>query len=127
LVEGSTRDSACNLVDINVITNTEVTRLVCRSVNDNTAVSLCSKVTLDLAPTQKAFKHLNNTKLSGSYPVKFFKLSVESNANQIEVNIGQDSRDKNLFWVYSDENLINELELGYIRSKYISSKTEDCI
>ncbi|WP_166423074.1 hypothetical protein [Paraglaciecola sp. 20A4] len=94
--------------------------------NNKSTVILCGNITLEKTPVQIAFKNLEYTKISGTHPIDFYKLSVESGVNKSEVSLGQDSNDKSMFWLYSKTSKIKGFTLGYIKSEYLKDNVGQC-
>ncbi|WP_394176988.1 hypothetical protein [Thalassotalea litorea] len=89
-------------------------------------VVLCDKQALDIPPIQSAFDDVFYTKVSGSSPTRYESLKAEVNGQSIELTIGLDSRDLNLFWLYLASTETGGKPMGYIKSEYLTQKIEHC-
>ncbi|MFN6972662.1 MAG: hypothetical protein ACK4NN_17465, partial [Rheinheimera sp.] len=70
-------------------------------------VVLCNSQNLDLQKVREIFDKKTRTKVKGSHPTSRIKLLVDSQGISSEIEISQDSRSKNLFWLYSEVSLID--------------------
>ncbi len=73
------------------------------------------------------FDKKTRTKVKGSHPTSRIKLLVESQGISSEIEISQDSRSKNIFWLYSEVSLIDGVNIGFINSDYLAEKINGCI
>jgi hypothetical protein len=89
-------------------------------------VVLCNKQVLDITPIQNAFNDIFYTKFSGSFPTKYESLIAEVNGQSVELTIGRDSRDLNLFWLYPASTETGGSPMGYIKSNYLTKKVGHC-
>lgn len=90
-------------------------------------VVLCNSQNLDLQKVREIFDKKTRTKVKGSHPTSRIKLLVDSKGISSEIEIGQDSRNDNLFWLYSEDSLIDGISIGFINSDYLAEKVNGCI
>lgn len=90
-------------------------------------VVLCNSQNLDLQKVREIFDKKTRTKVKGSHPTSRIKLLVDSQGISSEIEISQDSRSKNLFWLYSEVSLIDGINIGFINSDYLAEKINGCI
>ncbi len=75
----------------------------------------------------EAFESVTNSKKSGSSPVSVVQLKVTTNKNSRSIELGRDSKDSTLFWVYSEDSKIQGMVVGWIKSQYVSEAYKACL
>jgi hypothetical protein len=89
-------------------------------------VTLCGISLYDLDSIAKAFDEITTIKVGGSFPVSLYFFKVETPSESYVLQLGQDSRSSELFWVYPEGGKLNTIVGGWIKSEYIAEKYIDC-
>jgi hypothetical protein len=75
---------------------------------------------------RKSFDEITTNKNAGSHPLSLEFFVVETEYETYRLQLGQDSRDDNLFWVYPESGQLNTIVGGYIRSEYLANEYAKC-
>lgn len=89
-------------------------------------VTLCGISLHDFDSIETAFDEITTIKAKGSYPVSLFYFKVETTSESHVLQLGQDSRNAELFWVYPEGGKLNTIVGGWIKSEYIAEKYVTC-
>ena len=73
---------------------------------------------LDSISFVRSFDNIKQSKVSGSSPSKFYLLTIYTDAFETHLNIGRDSENEDLYWVYPYEEPKIKIPLGYINLEW---------
>jgi hypothetical protein len=94
---------------------------------DGASATICGISIYDTKSVIKSFDDISSVKkTSGSSPLNLKFFIVESQDESHILQLGQDSRDTQLFWVYPEEGQLNTFVGGWINSKYMAERYADC-
>jgi hypothetical protein len=88
--------------------------------------TICGISLHNLESVKKSFDEITTNKSSGSHPLELQFFIVESADESHSLQLGQDSRDPNLFWVYPETGQMNTVVGGWINSEYIAKSYLNC-
>ena len=81
-------------------------------------VEVCGSKQLDSISFVRSFDNIKQSKVSGSSPSKFYLLTIYTDAFETHLNIGRDSENEDLYWVYPYEEPKIKIPLGYINLEW---------
>jgi hypothetical protein len=94
---------------------------------DGVSATICGISISELESIKRSFDEITTFKISGSHPLNLQFFIVETSDYSYSLQLGRDSRDAQLFWVYPEEGQMNTVVGGWIKSKYIAEKYADCL
>lgn len=92
--------------------------------HQNLKVQICSSKQLDSVRFVESFENIKQSKVSGSSPKKFYLLTINTDAIETHLNIGKDSENEDLYWVYPYEEPQIKIPLGYINLGWLRLPNE---
>lgn len=96
--------------------------------SNTSKIYICDTAITDDSRFIGDFKKRSQTKISGSSPIRFYKLVAKAGNLKNEFFIGQDSVDSNLFWIYPYEKPKIMTPLAYLRTNTLAESIKtDCI
>ncbi|WP_371195163.1 hypothetical protein [Glaciecola sp. SC05] len=73
-----------------------------------------------------SFDEITTNKTSGSHPLGLEIFVVKTAEESYILQLGQDSRDRHLFWIYPESGQLNTIVGGFIKSEYLEEYYARC-
>jgi hypothetical protein len=93
---------------------------------EGASAKFCNNHLSNFDSLKKSFNEISINKRAGSHPIRLETFLVEAGVESHILELGMDSSDNNIFWVYSEGGKLNKVVSGFIKSPYLADKFLEC-